>query len=590
MSVALLFTIALGVGSDASVFGFIQGLTHHSSPLRGADGVVSIFRQDRVRVAGPLSRDEYQMLKDHFDGFDWIGAARVTPSDIMIGDHSEIGIVAAVTANLAQALHLSMGVGVMISHHMWQSDFGGRADAIGSQVRVNDVYFPISGVAPDRLEGIYSDQPVDLWMPLQDRGLQGADRSGRDLWVLARLGRHVSTGQAQNALRRIFGHSQDMTVISFTGTAPQMARGLSRIGMFLNFSAGAVFFIACINVASLLLGRALRRSGETSLRIALGATRADLMWELLSDSVVISFAGGAVGIMFAICTMRVIPSFLFEEDADHLVFASHLLTIVSASMLCVGITVICGMMPMFATVTDRPWMILQRETGVPSKTMERLRAGLVVGQITTCCVLVICTAVLLEGLHSALETSAGHRFGNPILVSVQAQAQPEVDINYFNQIEQRAKSVANLSPLAWTARLPGNRPTWRPFRIQPPTLQLRDVEMDIAWLTPDSLKLLDSQPIAGRMFGLSDQTRRVAIVDEEAAAELFGRQTVGMVIQDPAGLPVEIIGVVKRSSNYALQQKHPTIFYGYIDHSDAPSPIRHARFRAPLVSPLTNTE
>ena len=98
--------------------------------------------------------------------------------------------------------------------------------------------------------------------------------------------------------------------------------------------------------------------------------------------------------------------------------------------------------------------------------------------------LVICTALLLDGLHSALETSAGHRLGNPILLTAQAQALrigPEVDINYFKQVEKKAGSIAGLSPLAWTARLPGNQPTWESFRIQPASVDYRNIAMDIAW-------------------------------------------------------------------------------------------------------------
>lgn len=590
LTLALLFTIALGVGSNASVYGFIQGLIHGGSPLTGADGVASIFGQDRIGGAGPLTGSEYRLLKNHPDAFDWVGAARITPSNITIGERSEIGIVAYVTANLAQALKLPPGVGPVISHHMWQSDFGGKADVIGNEVRVDDVDLRITGIAPDRLEGIYSDRAVDLWISIQDQGSHGADLSERNLWVFGHLRRGVSLGQAQAGLRLNLGPSRRLTAIPFTGTAPQMAREFSHIGIFLNFSAGAIYFIACINVASLLLGRALRRSHETSLRIALGATRANLMWELLSDSVVISVAGGVLGILLAVCTTHAIPAFLFEEDAERLVFAPHLLPIITASASCVGIIAVCGMMPVFATVTDRPWTILQREAGLPSKTMARLRACLVIGQITACCVLVICTAILLESLHSALETGAGRRLGNPILVTVQAPAQPEVDINYFKEVEQRARSAGNLSPLAWTTRLPGSRPTWRSFRVQPPSSQFRDVQMDIAWLTPDSLKLFDNRPVVGRMFGIDDQARKVAMVDEETAAELFGPETVGMVIRDSSGQPIEIIGVLRRDAKYAMQQKRPTIYYGYIDQPDAPNPIRLAHFRVPLVSPLMDIQ
>jgi ABC-type antimicrobial peptide transport system permease subunit len=596
LSFALLLTIALGVGSNSAVYGFLQGLANPVSPLGGPDRIVSIFRQDRFRGAGPLSPDDYQLIKTSRESFDWIGAVRIKPSDTTIANQSEIAIVAAVTPNLAGALKLPLVNGVVISHRTWENEFSGETNAVGSQIRIDNVDFRIGGVAPDQLDGLYSDRTVDIWIPLHEQDLKGEDRDRQDLWVLAGLRHNVSTRQAQTALRSGSAGFREVSVIPFTGIAPNMARGLSRVGMFLSFAAGAVFFIACINVASLLLGRALRRSHETSLRIALGATRAELLWELFSDSVVISIAGGFTGLLLGILTAHIIPAFLFPEDAERLIFAPHLLPILAASMACIVITVICGMMPFLGTVTDRPWNILQRESGLPSKAIQRLRSGLVVGQITACCMLVICTALLLDGLHSTLKTGAGHRLGNPILLTVQAQEQPAADVSYvyskyFSDVEKRAKSVASLSPLAWTSRLPGNQPTWRSFRIQSPSSsEYREVAMDIAWLTPDSFKLLDNQPIAGRMFGVSDQTRRVAVVNEEAAAELFGRETIGVVIQGPSDQPIEIIGVVRRRSNDAKLKPTPTIYYGYIDRPDAPSPIRQAHFRIPPAPPAAGIE
>jgi ABC-type antimicrobial peptide transport system permease subunit len=596
LSFALLLTIGLGVGSNAAIYGFLEGLTHPASPLKGSDKIVSIFRQDRFRAAGPLSPDDFRLLKTIRGAFDWIGAARIKTRDTMIGAHAEIVTVAAVTPNLAGALDLRLDKGVVISHRIWENDFGGRANAIGSKIRIDGLDFRIEAVTPDQLDGVYSDRAVDLWIPLRDHDLNGSGRDGQDLWVLARLRHDVSLRQAQTALRSESISLRELCVIRFTGVAPNRAQGLSQVGLFLIFSAGAVFFIACINVASLLLGRALRRSHETSLRIALGATRAELLRDLFSDSVVISIVGGAVGLSLGILTAHAIPAFLFEEDAERLSFAAHLLPLLTASVACIVITVICGMMPVLGTVTDRPWIILQRETSSPSKAIERLRSGLVVGQITACCMLVICTALLMDGLHAALKTGEGHRLGDPILLTVQAQPQPEADVNYvfskyFSDVEQRAKSVASLSPLAWTALLPGNQPTWQSFRIQPSSpLQYRDVAMDIAWLTPDSLKLVDNEPVAGRMFGLNDQIRKVAVVNEEAAAELFGRQTAGVVIQESSGVPIEVIGVVRRKSKDAMQKEPPIIYYGYLDHSDAPNPIRHAHFHIPLAPPMEGIE
>src|SRR5580698_5027717 len=128
LTLALLFTIALGVGSNASVYGFVQGLTHPDSPLVDTDGVVSILGQDRSRDSGPLTLREYQSLKNEPDTFDWLGAARITPRDITIGDSTKIAIVAEVTPDLAKALNLPLRAGVIVSNHTWQIDFESSAD------------------------------------------------------------------------------------------------------------------------------------------------------------------------------------------------------------------------------------------------------------------------------------------------------------------------------------------------------------------------------------------------------------------------------------------------------------------------------
>lgn len=591
LSLVLLLTIALGVGSNAAVYGFVEGLTHPASPIRDADRIVSIFPQDGFREAGPLSMKEYQQLEESRGLFEWIGAVRIRTAGVMIDGCSEIATIAEVTPRLSEALALPLDKGAVISHRILEREFNGRANAVGSRVRLNGLDFTVVRVAPERLDGLYSDRSIDLWILSKEQNLaDSTDR--RNAWALGCLRRGISLAHAQKALGSGSPGFHPLSLRAFTGIAPNTARGLARVGSFLNFCAAAVFFIACINVASFLLGRALRRSHETSLRIALGATRAELLWELFADSVVLSIAGGATGLLLGILTAHALPAFLFEKDAEQLSFAPQWLPIVLASLVCVVVTAFCGMMPVLGTVTDRPWIVLQRESGSPSKTILRLRSALVLGQIATSCTLVLCTAILLNGLHSALKTSAGHSLGDPVLLTVQAQPRPdgpEIDTNYFSEVEQRAKSVAGLSPMAWIDRLPGNKPNWRTFRIQLPSRQSRDAVMDIDWLTADSLKTLESQPIAGKMFGVDDRVRRVGVINEKAAAELFGSQTVGTVIRDSADLLITIIGVVKLKSEPKPQDR-PTIYYGYLDQAEAPKPIRDAHFRVPLPPPGAGIE
>jgi putative ABC transport system permease protein len=591
LSLVLLLTIALGVGSNVSVFGFVQGLIHPNFPTKDADRIDSIFAQDKSHPAGPLTRHQFQLLRNHPDAFVWIDGARIGPENVELNGRHEIAIVAAVMPNLANALSLPQNGGAIISHRIWESEFGNSANVIGQRIRVNNIELPVTGIAPDRLEGLYRDQIVDLWTPFQTVSFQDQDQNSRDLWVLARIRDGISMGDVRRNIRRQLGDSDGIYVAPFSGASPTMAQGLSQIGAMLEFASVAVFLVACCVVASLLLGRALRRIHVMSINVALGATRLNLMMELLSDCIVVSLVGGALGLLLAIGTARVLPSLLFQEDAERLVFAPRLLSILLSSLVCVAIVIICGLVPILATTTNRPWNVLQRESGLPSTAVGRFRAVLVVGQITICCVLTIFTTVLFERFHTLIRTTAGHGAGNVVLATVQAQRGVPDDTNYLKAVEQTIKSMPNLSMLAWTARIPGSPPAWRSFRVQTPTSTLRDVQIDISSAgSTNSLVALERRLLWGRLFEVQDQSCHDAVADEEAASSLFGPDTVGMTIQDPDGVPVEIIGVVKRASGDTKDDRHsPTIYYN-ASNSVAHGRIAGAHFRAPLAAARSNIE
>src|ERR1700678_4030110 len=108
LAIVLVVTISLGVCSNAAIYGFIQGLVQPAAPIKDADRVVSIFSQDLLSDAGPLSSDNYERLKTRQDTFRWVESARIAAKDIRLSNHSGIVTIAAVTPNLAKALGLSL--------------------------------------------------------------------------------------------------------------------------------------------------------------------------------------------------------------------------------------------------------------------------------------------------------------------------------------------------------------------------------------------------------------------------------------------------------------------------------------------------
>jgi putative ABC transport system permease protein len=581
LTFALLLTIALGVGSNVSVHRFVLGLTKPDSPLASVHGIVSVFREGEHRSAGPLSYGEYQSLQSRLDALEWIAAARISPETVSLAGHSPIESVAAVTPRLAELLDLSLKDGIVISQSIRQREFRATDAVRGEPVRIGGADLRIAGVAPDWLEGLYRDRPVDLWIPLTDATLQSVDPTTRNLWVVARLRPGVSIHHVADPAW--------MRVVPYTGMTPEVADGLSRVGTLLGIAAGLVFFIACANVASFLAGRASARSQETSVRVALGGGRAQLARGLLADSIVISVAGGALGALLAVWTSYVLPALLFESDAERLVSSPDVFGIVAASAVCVAITIACGLLPVFTISHDRPAMVLRRESAGPSKALQRVRLSLVVAQMTSCCILVIATAFLFEALHTALQTSVGRRLGHPILAGV-VTANPYGSTRYFEEVQSAAASVGGVLPMAWMAKLPGALPQWRSFRIDPQQLPLREVALDMAPFSTDLFARFAMQPAAGRLFSAADGTCRTAVANPEAAAELLGAATVGRSIRSPAGLPIEIIGVLARRGEPQARSR-PTIYYYDANGTQAPTDrIASAHFRAPSKERIQTAE
>jgi putative ABC transport system permease protein len=591
VALALVLTIALGIGSNASVFGFIRGSITLNLPLQGIESVVSLFERGAQDAFSPVSFERYLSLKTKTGVFESVGAARESRGSVAIGDRTSVMSIAAVTPELTDLLHLSLGDGVVISDRVWQNDFGARVEVRGERIRVDGADIRVADVAPAWLSGLYNGRAVDIWIPLKEASLQGFDRSSRTFWTLGRLRSGVSIDQARAAVNSTRSAADATAVLRYTGIPPEVAGGISRVGALLPAAAWAVFFMACANVATFLLSRASTRSHETSVRVALGAGRSHLAKQLISDSVIISAAGGVFGILLAVWTADAVPALFFQQDAEQLRFTPDLPGILAASVACAGITILCGLLPLFEIRHDDPAVVLRRESAGPSNAMRRLRGGLVVMQMTLCCLLVISTGLLLRGFRTALQTSAGHRLGPAILATVQARidssSRQEISdhgLKYFHDAESAAGSVAGVSAVAWVGTLPGSPPAWQSMRFEPPQLPLRDVAIDVAAFTSRTLAVVAVPPVAGRLFSGGDtaQACRVVIVNEEAAAALFNGDVVGRTIEDPAGQRVQVIGVVAtRKTERAPPSNRPAIYY-YADQAATPlNRIGPGLFRVP---------
>jgi putative ABC transport system permease protein len=579
LTLALLFTIALGVGSNASVYGFVRGLVTPDLPIPHIDRVVSVFSRDARGALAPVSLESFLALAAGADAFESLGAARESRVAIVIDGRTLTVTVAAVTGGLADLLQLPTADGVVISDRLRRSEFDDTRQQ-DRRIRIDRVERDVAGVAPEWLEGLYGGRAVDVWTALREDGVRGADRASLTFSVIGRLREGVSAGEAEAALnaggagaRKPGSAEVALAVVPYTGLTPEAAAGMSRVATLLPATAAAVFLIACANVAAFLLARASARSHETSVRVALGASRGRLARQLLADSAVISFAGGALGVLLAFWTAKIVPALLYDAHAEHLVFSPDPASLVGAAAACGAITVGCGLLPFFELRHDDPAAVLQRTAAGPSNAMLRVRRGLVAVQMACCCVLLISTGLLFEGFRTALRTRAVERLGEPILATVRAERgfeRPDLGLQFFRTVEKAAREVPGITTTAWVGTPPGGLTSWYDVRIEPPNLPRRRVELDVVSFTPQSLATVVMPPVAGRMFGGADTPGacKVVILNQAAADVLFGGDAVGRAIESPARDLVEIIGVVaaRPVDGGAIR---PTVYY-YAEQTGSP--------------------
>jgi ABC-type lipoprotein release transport system permease subunit len=554
---ALILSVALGVGSNAAVFAFVTGLVAVRSPLVDDTRVVTV-RTHTGLAQDLLSSNEFALLAAQSPLFESVVAARETVSTIRSEQRSLTATVATVTSSGGQLFQLGIRGGAALSPGARERTFG-----MIDRITIDDVEYAAAATAPDWLDGLYAARPIAAWIVVPDAWFLEHDSVGRTLAVFARLQPGLSLTDAQRRLDEVAQGTQ-FTLADYTGLTPEAAAGMRRLRTLLTAAAAAVFFLACVNVAVLLLSRAARRSHEMSIRIALGVSRRTLALGLLVDAVLIAVPGAAAGLILGMWTADAIPLLLFEQDASQLTFVPDTTLVGLAVAACALIVLCCGMVPLVENRHDRPADVLRRQAPHYRSGISRLQAALVVLQMAGCCALVVAAAFLTDSFQSTLRTQSGRGIGERVLASVEASAgfgQEDAGTAYLRDVEQAASELPGVFSLAWIARPPGSAPSWHPVTLEAPDERTRAVEALLEPFTPASIDDVVLPPLAGRMFGGADQRGGcpVAVLNDVAASHWFGDRAVGRWIRSRAGDFFEVVGVVKHAR--ATGRAVPLVYY-----------------------------
>ena len=478
-----------------------------------------------------------------------------------------------------------------MSENAWQTRYGRAADVVGATVTVNGTTYTVAGIAQEEFAGLSTGQRIDAWLPMESADHITGGRGARDdrfVAVFARLqpGMTVSAAQARMRVlqqrlfqdypdqwRDVTGGSRSLTVLSEKdGRVPPDNRGtvFTLAGVLLG-AVAFVLLICCANVANLLLARAAGREREIAIRYSLGARRSVVMRQLIIESLVLAFAGGAAGLLLALWTTDLLigwqpsgaqaPYFDVTPDGRVLAFTS----VVS---LITGL--LFGFAPGLQTSRTRLLDNLKSERALTgSAGRARLRDFLVGGQIAVALVLAITAGLLARTLRNASQVDAGFNSRGVVVASIDlftAGYDEARGREFYRALEAdlagkpgvQATTLAQRIPLA----NPGGR---RGIRIPDYTPQQgEDMEFPFNMVGAHYFEVMDVGIVRGRAFTEADRAGAplVIIVNETFAQRFWpGQNPIGKQIQTGGNRQYEVIGVARDGKYWTITESPRPYFY-----------------------------
>ena len=452
----------------------------------------------------------------------------------------------------------------IISYRLWQRLYGGRDDAVGKQIQYNGISRTIVGVAPPHFDPDGEiDGKADVFTPmLQDPDTRMASRGANFIHVIGRLEPGVTLEQADAELARIAAHlaeeyPDDKGVGAVAHPLQQDIVGRTRGTLWLLLGAVTlVLLIACVNVASLLLARAVSRERELAMRVALGAGRGRLIRQCLTESGILGLVGGLLGVAIAAAGIR---PFLALWPGE-LPRANDVQLDWRVLLVATGVGLLCGLLFGLAPALRAPTKELEQKMRGGMRTVgdgsRRLHNGFVITEIGLAVVLLVSAGMLGRTVLRLSTLDPGVRMEH--VLTARMSVSPTVLENpaatraaYLNALDQ-ARSVPGVEAAALTDIVPMSfgenvEPYWA-SAAEPTASRMPLANATTA--TPDYLSVMGIPLRRGRFFTNEDDMDHpsVVVVDEVLALHAFGGidEAVGKQIHLPAagGKAVEIIGVV----------------------------------------------
>jgi putative ABC transport system permease protein len=603
-SIVALLVLALGIGANTAIFSVVNSVVLRPLPYPGADRLAMIWEtdlKDGIKREGP-SAPNFLDWKEQSQSFEEMALLEVGTGTLTGEGEPEQVTGLRVTTNflsmlgartvLGRGFTAAEGAGqarypvAVLTNGYWKRRFGADPRVIGRTFALNSEPYTVIGVlAPDFSQPL----PSDLYVPWPVAQLRAKNRVDHDFGVIARLKPGVSFAQAQAELsaiaRRIDAQTPrlagwDVTVV---GMRQALFEYIRPALLLLLGAVGLLLLLACVNVASLLLARVSGRSKEMGIRAALGARRGRLIAQILSESLLLSLVGGALGVFFAVWGVgllnAVLPGTLPMAEAGAEIvrpaIAVDARALTFALLISTGAALVFGLIPALyvarADVNDA--LKAGGRTSAPSPGRAGVWSFLVAGEVALATMLLIGAGLAMKSFVNLQRVNPGIRPDHVLTFRMRLPTDnlyksSREQADFYRRVIDKVEQIPGIQSAGLTDVLPlGQQNDREYFTIEKrPVPPGQSLVADFRRVSPRYFHTMGIALLTGRL--LSDHDDRDAplaiLIDETMARQYWPNE-------NPVGQRLrlwgefrEVVGIVGQVHHYGLEkQPQPTIYAPY---------------------------
>ena len=613
VTLVAIVTLALGIGANTAIFSAVNAFLMRPLPVPNAHELVRPMEvAEDGNVSDEMSYPDFLDYRDQSTLFAGLSAEDMVQAAIDAENQNDVIWGQVVSASYFDVMQVKPIMGrtflpdedktvgaspvIVLGHGFWQRRMASDPNVVGKTVQLNNRAYQVIGVAPEYFAGSKFALAMDFWAPIsmaEDlRRTPGmlADRGSHWMNVIGRVKPGVSIAQASAEMSAIAtrmnqayadkraSSTQAKVMGEVEGRFEDMGRVFKSAGAMAMAIAGLILLIACANVANLMLARAAARRKEIGIRLALGANRARLIRQLLTESLLLSVAGGALGLLLAFWVSDLMEGFIPVLEYNFIpgFFALDSRALVFTLIISLATGLVFGLAPAWQSSNPDVVPVLKGDPEAAQRGKRRafgLRNVLVVAQVSLSLVVLVCGGLVIKSFRKAQAMDPGFDNRNGLIVSLSPQLigyDDEQSRNFYRQVIERVSHVPGVEAAAMSRTLPlgDSSNSTGPVLKEGETLARGSAGRTIMTnvISPGYFNTMQIPILEGRDFDDRDQqkTQRVVIVNQRMAQTLWpGESAVGKRIFLGADSrdPFEVVGVVKTGKYRTLAEDPKPFIY-----------------------------